>query len=178
MPDDHKDKHSILYCHECHECHIYFKSIKTLTQHKRMAHRLRPVYACANTSECGKVFDSLALFLDHAKLHAQKRIVCGRCQIKFTDKRMLRYHLKTVHYKQRGGGSGGGGSGSGNTSANSSVAGQLLNKFNTNNNNNNTSTITLNLNTNTLIGNNNNNNKSSGGIAVGDGNGTFIYRLN
>ena len=99
MPD-YRDKHSILYCHECVECSLYFKSIKVLAKHKREVHRLKPVYKCALV-ECESEFDTVQAFLEHAKVHTQKNIVCSRCKIKFNNKNLLRHHMKNVHYNHK-----------------------------------------------------------------------------
>ena len=99
MPD-YRDKHSILYCHECVECSLYFKSIKVLAKHKGEVHRLKPVYKCALV-ECGSEFDAVQAFLEHAKVHTQKNIVCSRCKIKFNNKNLLRHHMKNVHYNHK-----------------------------------------------------------------------------
>jgi hypothetical protein len=97
---DFKEKHSILYCHECFECGIYFKSLKTLTRHKLDQHGLRPVYKCAaSLNECGVQFETVEEFLEHAKVHCQKNIVCTKCSIKFNSKNSLRHHMKVAHYK-------------------------------------------------------------------------------
>lgn len=98
---DFRDKHSILYCHECIECKTYFKSIKVLTKHKHDVHHLRPVYKCANTSECNEEFENVATFLEHSKLHPQKNIICARCKIKFNNKNSLRHHMKNIHYNRK-----------------------------------------------------------------------------
>lgn len=100
MPD-YRDKHSILYCHKCTECKNYYKSIKVLTRHKLDEHKLTPVYRCANTNNCNQEFRNVSEFLDHAKLHPQKNIICTRCKMKFTNKKMLRYHMKNMHYNRK-----------------------------------------------------------------------------
>ena len=102
MPD-YRDKHSILYCHECIECSLYFKSIKVLAKHKKDKHNLRPVYKCVNSNnDCAKnMFDSVNEFLEHAKVHAQKNIICARCKIKFNNKNSLRNHMKNTHYNHK-----------------------------------------------------------------------------
>lgn len=104
QPTDFKNKHSILYCHECIECNVFFKSIKTLTKHKLDEHALRPVYKCAAAStECGRQFETVEEFLEHAQVHCQKNIVCIKCSIKFNSKNSLRHHMKVAHYRATGG---------------------------------------------------------------------------
>ncbi len=99
--NDYRDKHSILYCHECIDCNVYFKSIKVLTKHKKIIHNLKPVYRCANSLECNKEFELVSSFLEHSKLHPQKNIMCSRCKIKFSNKNLLRHHMKNVHYNRK-----------------------------------------------------------------------------
>lgn len=101
MPE-HREKHSILYCHECTQCQHFYKSTKVLTKHKLAAHHLKPVYQCANnTSQCGMQFENVDEFLAHAQLHPQKNIVCPRCHVKFNNKNLLRHHMKNVHYNRK-----------------------------------------------------------------------------
>jgi len=99
MPD-YRDRHSILYCHECTECRLFYKSIKVLTAHKKVQHQLRPVYKCCH-AQCGIEFSGVGEFLTHAQLHLQKNIVCARCQLKFSNKNLLRHHMKNVHYNRK-----------------------------------------------------------------------------
>lgn len=113
-PNEFKEKHSILYCHECAECHLFFKSLKVLTKHKMEAHNLKPVFECCYGKEddddvesvsansgCQLQFevDQIDAYLEHARIHPQKNITCLKCQIKFANKNSLRNHMKNVHYK-------------------------------------------------------------------------------
>lgn len=102
MPE-HREKHSILYCHECTQCAHFYKSTKVLTKHKLIAHKLQPVYQCANNTSqhCGMQFENVDEFLVHAQLHPQKNIVCPRCHVKFNNKSLLRHHMKNVHYNRK-----------------------------------------------------------------------------
>lgn len=95
---DWRPTQSLLYCHECVECKCFYKSNKTLAKHKREAHHLKPVFRCLDDM-CHLEFDSMLAYMDHAKLHTQKNIECGKCKAKFASKSSLRQHLKSVHYK-------------------------------------------------------------------------------
>jgi hypothetical protein len=97
--NDYRQAHSILYCHECIECSLFFKSIKVLRCHKLKKHNLRPVYSCAN-SDCAAEFELVSAFLSHATIHNQKNIICSRCKLKFTNRNLLRLHMKKQHYNR------------------------------------------------------------------------------
>ena len=100
---DYRTVSSVLYCYECDKCKIFFKSNKLLFKHKRLTHKLKPVYKCLLGDECGLKpngeFDSLDEFINHSRIHSQKNIYCTRCKETFDSKILLRNHMKNVHYR-------------------------------------------------------------------------------
>lgn len=86
---------------ECKQCTITFTSNANLTLHKKLIHRLTPVFRCFN-STCSQLFDKPVDFILHTRHHQEKRsntrrrkqiFRCRLCKILCHSSEQLEEHL-------------------------------------------------------------------------------------